>query len=89
VLCFMVLTPDVSFSDWQTFVRDFPPDLISEVIDRGKLGLPPWFESFARGVVIASHALLREACHRLGMHRPRGWLNYKVDILVHHRLGFL
>jgi hypothetical protein len=76
---------EVPLSDWQTFVKEFPPDLISEVIDRSKLGLPPWFVPFARGVAIASHALLREARHRLGMHRPPGWQCRHVS--VDDRLG--
>jgi hypothetical protein len=48
--------PNVSLSEWQTFLKDLPPHLIVEVIDRSKLGLPPWFVPFARGVAIASHA---------------------------------
>ena len=74
--------PNVSLSEWQTFLKDLPPHLIVEVIDRSKLGLPPWFVPFARGVAIASHALLREAGHRLGMHRPRGWLNSVEQCVV-------
>jgi hypothetical protein len=72
--------PEVPLSDWQTFVKAFPPHLIADVIDRRKIGLPNWFVPFAHGVAIASNALLREAGHRLGMHRPRGWLNYNVDM---------
>jgi hypothetical protein len=72
--------PNVSLSEWQTFLKEPPPHLIGEVIDRSKLGLPWWFVPFARGIAIASNALLREAGHRLGMHRPRGWLNYNVDM---------
>jgi hypothetical protein len=72
--------PDVPPSDWQTFVKEFPPHLIAEVIDRSKLGLPDWFVPFARGVVIASNALLREAGHHNGMYRPRGWVNYHCDV---------
>jgi hypothetical protein len=72
--------PEVQPSDWQKFVKEFPPHLIADVIDRRKIGLPDWFVPFARGVAIASNALLREAGHRSGMYRPRGWLNYNVDM---------
>jgi hypothetical protein len=71
---------EIPLSNWQTFLKEPPPHLIAEVIDRSKLGLPWWFVPFARGVAIASHALLREAGHRLGMHRQPGWLNYNVDL---------
>jgi hypothetical protein len=71
--------PDVSLSEWQTFLKGPPPHLIAEVIGRSKLGLPGWFVPFARGVAIASNDLLREAGHHNGMYRPRGWLNYKCD----------
>jgi hypothetical protein len=53
--------PDVSLSDWRTFVRECPSDLIVELIDRSEIGLPDWFVPLARGVGIASDALLRKA----------------------------
>jgi hypothetical protein len=65
--------PDVLLSEWQRFARR-PPHLIAEVIDRSDVTLPDWFLPLARGVAIASDALLRVAGHRPGMSRPRGWL---------------
>jgi hypothetical protein len=56
---------DVSLSEWQTFLKEPPPHLIAELIDRRKIGLPDWFVPFARGVAIASNALLRDAGHRV------------------------
>jgi hypothetical protein len=55
--------PAVPLPDWRTFVRDFPTDLIAEVIDQSKLGLPSWFVPSARGVAIASNVLLRGALY--------------------------
>ena len=72
--------PDVSLSDWQTFVRECPSDLIAELIDRSEIGLPDWFVPLARGVGIASDALLRKAGHGYGMHRPRGWRKIYCDV---------
>ena len=71
--------PDVPLSEWPSFLKELPPHLIAEVIDRSKVGLPNWFVPFARGVAIASDALLREAGHRHGMHRPPGWLKTACD----------
>ena len=53
--------PDVSLSDWQTFVRECPSDLIAELIDRSEIGLPDWFVPLARGVGIASDALTSQS----------------------------
>ena len=72
--------PDVSLAEWRACQKEFPPDLIAEVIDRSRIGLPDWFVPLARGVAIASNALLRDAGHRNGMYRPRGWVNYNVDM---------
>jgi hypothetical protein len=71
---------EVSFSEWQKFRREPPPHLIAEIIDRSEIGLPPWFAPLARGVAIASDVLLREAGHRPGMHRPRGWHKIFCDV---------
>jgi hypothetical protein len=72
--------PDVSLSDWQTFLRECPSDLIVELIDRSEIGLPHWFVPFARGVAIASDALLHRAGYRPGMSRPRGWRKIYCDV---------
>jgi hypothetical protein len=53
--------PDVSLSDWQTFVRECPSDLIAELIDWSEIGLPDWFVPLARGVGIASDALTSQS----------------------------
>ena len=68
--------PNVSLSDWQAFIATETSrrSLIGEVVDRSECGcLPDWFVPLARGVAIASDALLRQAGHHDGMHRPRGW----------------
>ena len=71
--------PNVTLEDWQAFIhwqnslKGFPSRLIDEMIDRDEARLPKWFVPLARGVAIASDALLREAGHRDGLHRPRGW----------------
>jgi hypothetical protein len=44
--------------------------------------LPDWFVPLARGVGIASDALLRKAGHRYGTSRPRGWRQTDLDIYV-------
>lgn len=66
--------PDVSLSEWRTFTREYPLHLVAEVIDRSEVTVPDWFVPLARGVAIASDALLRDAGHRPGMCRPHGWL---------------
>ncbi len=50
--------PDVSFSDWQLFVKN-PPVCLDQVIEREICCLPDWFVPVARGCAIASDALLR------------------------------
>jgi len=68
------------FSAWQKYLKEFPPHLVDEVIDRHKCGcLPDWYVPLARGVVISSDALLRHAGHCPGMHRPRGWREVSSD----------
>ena len=59
--------------DWAVFRRDHSPYLIKEVIDRSECCVPNWFVPLARGMAIASDALLRRVGHRPGMYRPRGW----------------
>ena len=39
--------PNVSLSEWQSFLKDLPTHLIAEVIDRSRIGLPDWFVPFA------------------------------------------
>jgi hypothetical protein len=70
--------PDVSISDWRKFLTEIPPHLIAEIIDRSEAKLPDCFVPLARGVSIASDALLRMVGHQHGMNRPRGW----------HKLGY-
>src|SRR5262249_17779753 len=65
--------PNVSLSDWERFLKELPSHLIAEVIDRS-FTIPDWFVPLARGVAIASDALLRKAGHHHGMNRPRGWV---------------
>ena len=74
--------PDIAPSDWQTFRKEFSPHLIKEVIDRSEIKLPDWFAPLARGVAIASDALLREAGYRPGSHRPRGWRKTHCDVFI-------
>ena len=80
--------PIIPLSDWQGFkswpksCKEFPLNLIDEVIDRDESRLPKWFVPLARGVAIASDALLRAAGHRDRMHRPRGWRETSPDNFV-------
>ncbi len=80
--------PIISHSDWKGFcasqksLKDFPSHLIGEVIDRDEARLPNWFVPLARGVAIASDALLRKVDHRPGMRRPRGWRETSPEYFV-------
>jgi hypothetical protein len=68
--------PNVTLLDWQAFVASETArqSLIAEVVDRSDCRcLPKWFAPLARGVAIASDALLLQAGHRQGMSRPRDW----------------
>ena len=68
--------PNVTLSDWQAFKASETsrPSLIAEIVDRRDCGcLPDWFVPLARGVAIASDALLRRAGHRDGVRRRPGW----------------
>ena len=56
--------PHVTSLDWQTFRKEFSPLLIGEVIDRSEIKLPDWFVPLARGVAIASDALLLMSGYR-------------------------
>ena len=76
----------ISHTDWMGFCvwhksqKDFPSHLIDELVDRGECGcIPDWFVPLARGVAIASDALLRQAGHHPGMYRPRGWRELSRD----------
>lgn len=80
--------PIISHSDWKDFcasqksLKVFPSHLIDEVIDRDEARLPNWFVPLARGVAIASDALLRKAGHRDGLYRPRGWRETSPEYFV-------
>jgi hypothetical protein len=65
--------PNVSLSDWERFLKELPTHLIAEVMDRSEAKLPNCFVPLARGVAIASDALLRKAGHHHRMNRPCGW----------------
>ena len=68
--------PNVTLSDWQAFVvsETARQSLVAEVVDRSDCRcLPTWFVPLARGVAIASDALLHQAGHHDGMSRPRDW----------------
>jgi hypothetical protein len=63
------------FKAWEKSRKEYSTPLFSEVIDREDCRLrwlPASFLPLARGVAIASDALLREAGHRVNR-RPRGW----------------
>ena len=72
--------PDISLAEWENFRTKLPRHLIAEIIDRREVGLPHWFVPFARGVAIASDALLHRAGYRPGMSRPRGWRKIYCDV---------
>ena len=72
--------PHVTPSDWHAFLKEFSPHLADEVINRSETDLPDWFVPLARGVAIASDALLRKVGHRHGSYRPRGWRKTHCDV---------
>lgn len=68
--------PNVALSEWAAFKASETArqSLITEVVDRRDCGFfADWLVPLARGAAIASHALLRQAGHHNGMHRPRDW----------------
>jgi hypothetical protein len=68
--------PNVTLSEWEAFKASeaAQQSLIREVVDRSDCGFfPNWFVPLARGVAIASPALLSEAGYRVGMRRRRDW----------------
>jgi hypothetical protein len=70
--------PHVTLSDWQAFkvAEVARRSVVAEVIDRdGVYCLPEWFVPLARGVAIASDALLQRAGR--GRKYPHGWR--KID----------
>jgi hypothetical protein len=70
---------DIPPSEWEAF-RDAPPrDLIGEVVDRSKTELPEYCVPLARGVAVASDALLERAGYRPGRSRPRRWRPLRAD----------
>jgi len=72
--------PNISLAEWENFRKKLPRHLIAEIIDRHEVGLPHWFVPFARGVAIASDALLHRAGYRPGMSRPHGWRKIYCDV---------
>ena len=74
--------PSVPMSDWQTFRKEFSPLLIGEVIDRSEINLPDWFVPLARGVAIASDALLLMSGYRRPSDRPLGWRKTQCDVFI-------
>jgi hypothetical protein len=74
--------PHITISDWQTFRKKFPPNVIREVIDRSEIKLPEWFVPLARGVAIASDTLLRKAGYRRPSERPSGWSQTECDVFI-------
>src|SRR5277367_4715098 len=77
--------PIVPLSDWEAFKAwetsrgEYSRARFDEVIDRNEAKLPDWFVPLARGIAIASDALLRQIGHRPGMRRPRGWFEANDD----------
>ena len=74
--------PHVTSPDWQTFRKEFSPLLIGEVIDRSEIKLPDWFVPLARGVAIASDALLLMSGYRRPSDRPLGWRKTQCDVFI-------
>ena len=69
----------IPLSEWQAF-RDAPPrNLVEEVIDRSKTKLPEYCVPLARGVAVASDALLAGAGYSGGYQRPRRWQPLRGD----------
>jgi hypothetical protein len=52
--------PDITLSDWDTFLTQLSPFRIDRVIDRDESDLPEWYVPLARGVAIASNYLLQQ-----------------------------
>jgi hypothetical protein len=83
------------FKAYQESCKTFPSHPIDVVIDRDECGFMPYrfmpyrfmpyrfmpycYVPRARGVVIASNALLRQAGHTDGMRRPRDWRQIHRD----------
>ena len=74
-----VNNPDITLLDWERLRKEFPRDLIDEVIDRNEAWLPGWFVPLARGVAIASDKLLRRAGYHHEKRCPHGWLETSPD----------
>jgi hypothetical protein len=75
--------PEVTLLEWRELREEFSRDVIAELLDRSLVGLPECMVPLARGVAIASPALLLKAGHRPGMSRPRGWRKTHCDVFVH------
>jgi hypothetical protein len=74
--------PNVTLEDWQAFIEWQKIckqwSVIDKVIDRSECCIPDWFVPLARGVAIASDALMR----RVGQHPgsdPPHWLKFGPD----------
>jgi hypothetical protein len=65
---------------WQKFLREPPPHLIAEVVERDDTEMPDRFVPWAPGVVVASDHLLAAAHHRLGSRPPLGWSQHKPRV---------
>ena len=78
-----IFHPNVTLSDWETFVKSYSPFVIDRVIDRHEAHLPEWFVPLARGAAIPSEELLRQVGHRHGKHRPHGWRETDTDYFLY------
>ena len=78
-----VNNPDITLADWERLRKEFPRDLIDDVIDRNEAWLPDWFVPSARGVAIASDKLLRRAGYHNEKRCPHGWLESSPDYFLY------
>jgi hypothetical protein len=74
--------PNVTLPDWEEFKETARSQyMITKVVDRKTCGFfPDEFMPLARGVVIASPALLDDAGYRLGRACPRDWVTNNGDV---------
>jgi hypothetical protein len=70
---------DIPLSEWEAFRAAPPRDLIAEVIDRSNTEVPDYCVPLARGVAVASDALLERAGYCPGRSRPRRWDPLRSD----------
>jgi hypothetical protein len=76
---FEIGNADIPLSEWEAFRATPPRDLVAEVIDRSETELPAYCVPLARGVAVASDALVHRAGYRSGSPRPRRWLPLRAD----------